>query len=118
MMTSRRGDAIRRVRHRAGLSHAELAAQIGFTPARVRLLETNDHFATHMVLLGVALAAGVNVNELLDAPVSCPRSVRVRRLHGASDSAVPHERSSHPHHTGRPRHLRPRNRIADRKTSE
>ena len=117
-MTSRRGDAIRRVRHRAGLSHAELAAQIGFTPARVRLLETNDHFATHMVLLGVALAAGVNVNELLDAPASCPRSVRVRRLHGASDSAVPHERSSHPHQTSRPRHLGPRNRIVDRRTSE
>jgi transcriptional regulator with XRE-family HTH domain len=117
-MTSRRGDAIRRVRHRAGLTHAELAAQIGSTPARVRLLETNDHFATHMVLLGVALAAGVTVNELLDVPASCRRSVRVRQLHGASDNVISAERAAHQHHTGRPRQLRPRNRIADRRTSE
>ena len=59
------------------------------------------------------LAAGVTVNELLEAPVSC-----AQRFRGASDNAAPHERSSHLHHTGRPRHLRPRNRITDRKTSE
>ena len=84
----------------------------------MRLLESNDCYATRMVLLGIALATGVNVSELLVAPVPCVQSVQVQQPHGVSDHVVPQERTARLHQTSRPRHLGPRNRIVDRWTSE
>ena len=81
--SDRQGDAVRRARHRAGLSHQQLAHEIGWTAARVRRLESGDEFPTHLVLVSIALATGVTLLELTAAAVPCPGRATASRPHVA-----------------------------------